>query len=198
MQYNHYNKSFIHLEPVRLLSCKRSTSLPETITTTTPKPNITSTTVNAITTTIEGLMVPVGIEKLNKMLDPSRMDELEESKKLAMEKYRKEFRTIDMEKSYRKLFEIMWYSQMPCFDVQGVTSKAKDEMSMVKRCLWKGLEISCSAIFDTRPTDRGMCCTFNMDKVNDVFRRSRYRDVVYTMQEKDSNSSFDKEGKPDW
>ena len=143
-------------------------------------------------------MVPVGIEKLNKMLDPSRMEELEESKARAMEKYRKEFGTIDMEKSYQKLFEIMWYSQMPCFDVKGVTSKAKDEMSMVKRCLWKGLEISCSAIFDTRPTDRGMCCTFNMEKVHDVFRRSRYRDVVYSMQQKDSNSSFDTAGKPNW
>ena len=186
---------FLHLEPVRLLSCKRSQLL---LTTTTQTPNITSTTVTPIANATQGSMVPVGIEKLNKMLDPARMEELEESKKIAMEKYRKEFGTIDMEKSYQKLFEIMWYSQMPCFDVQGVTSEVQDEMSMVKRCLWKGKDISCSAIFDTRPTDRGMCCTFNMEKVENVFRRSRYRDVIDTMQRKDSNSSFDKTGKPNW
>ena len=178
-----------------MLSCRKSLPLRAS---TTEKPNITSTTVEPFTTTEQVRMVPVGIDKLNKMLDPTRLEELEKSRAMAMEKYRKEFGTIDMEKSYQKLFEIMWYSQMPCFDVKGVTSNAKDEMSMVKRCLWKGLEISCSAIFDTRPTDRGMCCTFNMEKVENVFKRSRYRNVIDTMQQKDSNSSFDETGKPEW
>ena len=30
--------------------------------------------------------------------------------------------SIDMEKSYTSLFELLWYSQIPCFDVENVTS----------------------------------------------------------------------------
>ena len=143
-------------------------------------------------------MIPAGIEKLNKMLDPSRTEERKRNINMSMERYRKEFGSIDMTTSYQSYFDLMWYSQMPCFDVRGLTSDAIDEMSMVKRCLWKGRPVNCSAIFDTRPTDRGMCCTFNMEKVVDVFRESKYRDGVFNMQQKDKNNSFLSTEKPEW
>ena len=38
---------------------------------------------------------------------------------------------MDLEKSYPALFELLWYSQMPCFDVQGVTGDTKDEFGIV-------------------------------------------------------------------
>ena len=45
----------------------------------------------------------------------------------------------------------MWYSQLPCFDVAGITSEstaaADQTAAMVKRCYWKGLRINCAAIF---------------------------------------------------
>ena len=166
---------------------------------TTPRPTtIATTTAAQLSTTTERLSVPPGIEKLNKMLDPSKQLERENAVNISKAKYRKEFESINMEQSYPNLFEVMWYSQMPCFDVRGLTSEAKDEMSLVKRCLWKGQFISCSAIFDTRPTDRGMCCTFNMDKVEDVFKESRYRDMISRMQQKDLNYSFESTDRPDW
>jgi hypothetical protein len=34
---------------------------------------------------------------------------------------------MDIEKSYSALFELLWYSQMPCYDVKGVTSQKKNE-----------------------------------------------------------------------
>jgi hypothetical protein len=34
---------------------------------------------------------------------------------------------MDMEKSYRALFELLWYSQLPCYDVMDVTSTKKNE-----------------------------------------------------------------------
>jgi hypothetical protein len=34
---------------------------------------------------------------------------------------------MDIEKSYSALFELLWYSQMPCFDVKGVTSQKRNE-----------------------------------------------------------------------
>ena len=132
------------------------------------------------------------------MLDPSREQERLNGNNISRARYRKEFSSINMAESYPNFFGIMWYSQMPCFDVSGVTSKAKDEMSLVKRCLWKGQHVNCSAIFDTRPTDRGMCCTFNMEKVEEIFRESKYRESVFSMQQKDKKNSFDSTTKPDW
>jgi hypothetical protein len=34
---------------------------------------------------------------------------------------------MDMEKSYQALFELLWYSQLPCYDVMDVTSTKKNE-----------------------------------------------------------------------
>ena len=32
------------------------------------------------------------------------------------------YKNIDLDKSYPNLFELLWYSQLPCFDVLNVTS----------------------------------------------------------------------------
>ena len=35
---------------------------------------------------------------------------------------------MDLDKSYPSLFELLWYSQLPCFDVINITTtKADDE-----------------------------------------------------------------------
>ena len=39
-------------------------------------------------------------------------------------KCRKIYTELDLEQSYSHLFELMWYSQMPCFDILNVTTKA--------------------------------------------------------------------------
>ena len=96
------------------------------------------------------------------------------------------------------MFQLLWYSQMPCFDVQGLTSKAKDELSFLKKCFWKDNEISCSAIFDQRPTDQGMCCSFNMEKADRLLRKSRYTKAISARQSEDAESAFDAKHPPDW
>ena len=78
-------------------------------------------------------------------------------------------------KGYAKLFEILWYKQLPCFDVRGRTSEANNQHGMIKYCEWKGLRIPCSAIFKTAPTDRGMCCTFNLQSAEEMFKDQQYR-----------------------
>jgi hypothetical protein len=40
---------------------------------------------------------------------------------------REVYKNIDLEKSYNALFELLWYSQMPCYDVMDVTSNKKNE-----------------------------------------------------------------------
>ena len=92
----------------------------------------------------------------------------------------------------------MWYSQLPCFDVANITSTFKDEVSFVKRCYWKNTEMNCSSIFVTRPTDRGMCCSFNSEKAEKVFRQGKYRDVISSLQDRDKSNSFDNSSTPSW
>ena len=99
---------------------------------------------------------------------------------------------MDLDKSYPSLFELLWYSQLPCFDVINITTtKADDEYgemmmeitiipsgkqvdildmfaAMIKRCIWKGVRVSCSSIFSMYPTDRGMCCSFNKQGLNSI------------------------------
>ena len=106
--------------------------------------------------------------------------------------YKRNFRKMNMEKSYPSLFEILWYTQLPCFDVENVTSEFRDQHGMLKGCFWKGVEVPCSKVFDTFPTDQGMCCTFNIDKAEDMFIKGKYTKVVDFMQKRDRNMSYDR------
>jgi hypothetical protein len=105
---------------------------------------------------------------------------------------------VDMSAWYEGLFKILWYTQLPCFDVKGVTSRFAGQRSLLKQCKWKGATIPCSAIFTTFPTDRGMCCAFNMKKANEIFEAGMYTDMVTNMQEFDRNNSFGNNIPPKW
>ena len=135
-------------------------------------------------------LVPLGIQSLNVMLDPAKKSERERKNDEAKEKYNNDFGEMDMFKSYEKLLELLWYTRLPCFDVKGVTSEVEDEMSFVKRCYWRGKMTDCSQIFVTRPTDRGMCCAFNFDNAETVYRNSRFTDSIQKLQTKAKKSSF--------
>ena len=134
---------------------------------------------------------PIGIQKLGIIFNPCLASEKVKLEQSSRMKYQKTFGSMDMQKSFKSLFELLWYSQLPCFDVANVTSKFKDEISLIKRCYWKGKEISCASVFVTRSTDRGMCCTFNMEKADKIFREGKYGDMVMAMQTKDRSGSFD-------
>ena len=106
--------------------------------------------------------------------------------------YRESFKKMDLEKSYPALFEILWYTQLPCFDIENVTSVYRDQYGMLKGCFWKGVEMPCSQIFDMFPTDQGMCCTFNLDKAEKMFKDGKYKDMAQKMQNRDKSLSFDR------
>ena len=91
------------------------------------------------------------------MLDPKKSHERKRRLTDAEQKFNEYSRNLDMKKAYMPLFEILWHSQLPCFDIQNITSMEKDETSILKKCYWKGIHFECSAIFKTHPTDRGMC-----------------------------------------
>ena len=106
-----------------------------------------------------------------------------------------------MDKKYEAYFELLWYGQLPCTDVKGLTSGFKDELSFLKKCYWKGLEISCNSIFQKQPTDKGMCCSFNMEKAEKLFKPSRYTKTISERQTRDALSGFrpvEEESVPEW
>ena len=129
------------------------------------------------------------------MLDPAEVDQRKTSEVNAREKYNQNFGQLNMTdpKVYLSLFEIFWYSQLPCFDVRNITSDKKDATSTVKRCYWNGERMNCSDIFKTQPTDRGMCCTFNMEAAEKVYKESKYTEALTKMREQDQNLSFTEE-----
>ena len=136
---------------------------------------------------------------MNLVLDPSmeqeRLSEIEKAKN----DYEREFGSMTKTKdAIRNLFEILWYSQLPCFDIKDITSETKDEMSVLKRCYWKDREMNCSSIFSTRPTDRGMCCSFNMENAEEIFKQSQYGDMISSMQIQDLDRGFDRYQPPAW
>lgn len=58
--------------------------------------------------------------------------------------------------------------------------------------------ISCAAIFNTFPTDQGMCCVFNMPAAQDMFVQSEYTKMVTKLQNQDNDGSFLNTTLPDW
>ena len=133
----------------------------------------------------EEILKPDNIKKLNLLLDPSRIHERSDAKALEKEKYDKNFGGMNMVDSYQNLFEVLWYSQLPCFDVKNITSNSPGEAAIIKKCYWKGEEMHCPSIFKTLPTDRGMCCVFNMNKAEEIFQESIYAKLIQTNQDKD-------------
>ncbi len=134
--------------------------------------------------------VTAGIQALNLMLDPSKTRDREKKIELAHDQYNEDFGELDLRKSYEKLFELLWYSRLPCFDVGGITSEQKDEMSVIKRCYWRGKMVDCASIFVTRSTDRGMCCTFNTGNAEQIFVDTTYRNITSYLQNRDKTDSF--------
>ena len=141
---------------------------------------------------------PENIQKLEVSIDPTKTEERQRLTNESIQRYEEEFGSLDMEKSYMAMFELLWYSQMPCFDVKDLTSQAKDELSFLKKCFWKDHPISCNAIFDQRPTDQGMCCSFNMAKADKLLREGKYTEAISARQSEDAEFAFETKDPPDW
>ena len=131
------------------------------------------------------------ISTVDLSFNPSMEQEQKRMFEMAKTDVTENFRLLDMAKSYPNLFELLWYTQLPCFDVKGVTSQENQEYSLIKSCSWKGFRIPCSQIFKTSPTDQGMCCTFNLDVAEDMFQKGQFNQMITKLQVSDKNSTFD-------
>ena len=148
--------------------------------------------------TIQNDTVRKVIETIDVSIDPTKTEERAMKTKESIENYEESFGSLDMDKSYEALFELLWYSQMPCFDVKGLTSEAKDQISFLKRCFWKNSPINCTSIFQQRPTDQGMCCSFNMERADDILKNSKYTESISERQHDDAQNAFEPSELPRW
>ena len=112
--------------------------------------------------------------------------------------YKNTFRKMNMTSGLPTLFSVLWYSTLPCFDVMNLTSNVEGEKSILRYCEWKGMPISCSAIFTTYPTDQGMCCAFNMKAADKILKGKLYSSLVNGLQNEDKSNAFDSSTPPSW
>ena len=141
---------------------------------------------------------PIRLQRLDISLNPTKAEERKEKVQNALRKYNDRYGNFEFDKGYQSMFNLLWYGQLPCNDVPGITSSFKDEMSFIKHCYWKKMPISCNAIFQKRPTDRGMCCSFNFAKAEDSLKRSQYTYAIAARQLHDNKSAFETGIKPEW
>ena len=68
---------------------------------------------------------------------------------------------------------------------------------MIKSCKWQGQILPCPVLFQSFPTDSGMCCSFNMKKANEMFKANQYQKLVDLMQAGDKKQSLE-DDKENW
>ena len=97
--------------------------------------------------------------------------------------------------AYQSIFKTLWYAPLPCFDIRNLTTDSEGTSreggsSILRYCEWKGISISCSAIFNQYPTDQGMCCSFNTAAAEDIYVKTKYTNLLTKMQNTDKITSF--------
>jgi hypothetical protein len=140
----------------------------------------------------------VGISLLELWMNPKYSAEIDKNYKVNDDYYKDLFKRLDLSAAFNAYFSSLWYSTLPCYDIQGVSAQKDGDSAILKKCLWKGLPISCSAIFEKFPTDRGMCCTFNRAAAEDVFKESTYTRLMNDLKKSDKSAAFQNSTLPDW
>ena len=69
---------------------------------------------------------------------------------------------------------------------------------MMRDCIWKGKRLSCAAIFSMQPTDQGMCCTFNKERADEMFKASSYQERITQLTAQDKKNSRFGSKVPEW
>ena len=140
--------------------------------------NLTLETANRRTCVpVEKVIQPTELPPIDIFLNPKRASE-----KLKLKIYLRNLihSFLDQPKMahvYPNLFRLLWYSMLPCFSIPGINSR-----HMLKQCKWAGKEVNCSDIFQSIPTDSGICCSFNHKT---ALKSSLYSDLVQEMQNRD-------------
>ena len=105
---------------------------------------------------------------------------------------------LDQHRAYDSLLSTLWYAYFPCFDLKHITAMRDGDSAIIKYCEWKGIAISCSAIFSSYPTDQGMCCSFNMKAADEIYHSGPYSKIITDLQAAATAAAFANSSKPYW
>ena len=132
------------------------------------------------------------------LLDPK--NQATKMKAIAQKKtiYQNMMARLDQGKAFFALFSTLWHAALPCYDIKDVSAKTDGERAVLRYCEWKGVPISCAAIFNPYPTDHGMCCSFNMKAAEKIYKAGPYPEIISSLQEADNNNSFSYSKPPAW
>ncbi len=85
--------------------------------------------------------------------------------------------------NFEFLFSIIWQSFYSC---------------PLKRCKWKGIELPCESIFSKSITDIGVCCSFNRERVDEIYVESSFTKIILELQQVDELKTPTQRKVPDW
>ena len=108
------------------------------------------------------------------------------------------FQSYRSERVYKIFMTLLWFTNMPCSDIQTITSEISSEKSVLKSCKWKGQPINCSAIFKKVTTDIGICCAFNRESADKIYAESAYTSVLKELEDFENKNLFDSSLLPEW
>ena len=138
------------------------------------------------------------ISKFEMLLSPY-MDEARNKLNLKMKSVILDMvKRLDQHHAFDSLLSTLWYAYFPCYDLKDITGMRDGETAILKYCEWKGIPISCAAIFSPYPTDQGMCCSFNMKAADDIYHSGPYLKIITDLQYAAAAAAFANISKPDW
>jgi hypothetical protein len=91
---------------------------------------------------------------INSLVDKNEKVKQQKSYEGFQKQVKDQIEKSDMTQNFEAYFTMLWYSSLPCSDVDGITSEVDGETASLKSCRWKGVPISCSLIFKKVATDR--------------------------------------------
>lgn len=130
------------------------------------------------------------LDPMSYLLDPALTPSLDLWNAENLPSYSTALSNLTYTNNFKEIISHLWYSKLPCFDIQNLTALGENDSSFIKNCMWKGVSVLCASIFLTIPTDSGMCCSFNMAAAEDVFTDSLYSQTITNLQSNDVNNTF--------
>ncbi len=101
------------------------------------------------------------------------------------------FTKLKISLAFQNMFSILWHAKTPCFAAKDNAVNSNSIKTILRDCKWKGQTVACSSIFSQFPTDKGMCCSFNMKAAEEIFQGETYVQLVDSLQNVDMGQTLD-------
>ena len=108
------------------------------------------------------------------------------------------YEKIIAEDQWKPLLSLLWKSSLSCTNTEEL--KGQTDFGVLKECQWKEIRIPCKEIFSAVATDFGMCCAFNFDRAEDVYKESvEYMAEMQGLMDRQKELAVDDlGGLPEW